>query len=519
MSVSSTALPPHPAPAAGALPSVMRRPLPWLLAWAAAHVALRVALSSALRWDEAEQTLWSQHLAWGYGAQPPLYTWLQWGLNAVLGPSVLSLAVLKHLLLALTYLFMGLAARALLPPRAAWWAAASMVMLPALGWSSLHDQTHTVLVTAVTAGTWWALIGLVQSPRPARYALLGLMLGLGMLSKYNFALCAATLGLAALSVPATRAVLLARGLWITAAVALALVLPHALWLFDHWQATAVAITDKLEVRPAGGRIDGLGELLVTLLATLLLWTLLAAWAFRGAWLRALSAGAAPSTSAAPAAPWAKPLLARYLAGVLAVFVGMVLFGHVTEFKEHWLQPLFCVWPLAAFVWRPQLESAPGGRRFTGAVLGVALLFFLATAAYPWVAGWRGRPGELNQPIRALTEQLRAAGYDGRSPVIAADHMLAGALRTRFAAAPAAVCDGDAQPVAACVARQLAAARAAGGGWLLISRDDRLPTGWWADAQTVLPAGSAPRVLALPRRYVPEGSAPAYYRFIWFPREG
>lgn len=95
---------------------------------------------------------------------------------------------------------------------------------------------------------------------------------------------------------------------------------------------AVAITDKLEVRPAGGRIDGLGELLVTLLATLLLWTLLAAWAFRGAWLRALPAGAAPSTPAAPAAPWAKPLLARYLAGVLAVFVGMVLFGHVTEFK-------------------------------------------------------------------------------------------------------------------------------------------------------------------------------------------
>ena len=512
-SLPSASLPQLPAAAAGALPAVMRRPLLWLLAWAAAHVALRLALSSALRWDEAEQTLWSQHLAWGYGTQPPLYTWLQWGLNAVLGPSVLSLAVLKHALLALTYLFMGLAARALLPPRTAWWAAASMVMLPALGWSSLHDQTHTVLVTAVTAGTWWALIGLVQSPRPARYALLGLMVALGMLSKYNFALFAAALGLAALSVPAPRQVLLARGLGITAALALVLVAPHALWLFDHLQATAVAITDKLEVRPAGGRIDGLGELLVTLLSTLLLWTLLAAWAFRGAWLRR------PPADAASPAPWMKPLLARYLAAVLAAFVGMVLVGHVTEFKEHWLQPLFCVWPLAAFVWRPQLESAPGGRRFTGAVLGVALLFFVATAAYPWVAGWRGRPGELNQPIVALAEQLRAAGYDGRSPVIAADHMLAGALRTRFAAAPAAVCDGDAQPVAACVARQLAAARAAGGGWLLISRDDRLPTGWWADAQTVLPAGSAPRVLALPRRYVPEGSAPAYYRFIWFPREG
>ena len=498
------------------LPAVMRRPLAWLLAWAAAHVALRLALSPALRWDEAEQTLWSQHLAWGYGMQPPLYTWLQWGLNAVLGPSVLALAVLKHALLALTYLFMGLAARALLPPRTAWWAAASMVMLPALGWSSLHDQTHTVLVTAVTAGTWWALIGLLQSPHPARYALLGLMLGLGMLSKYNFALFAAALGLAALSVPAPRQVLLARGLGITAALALVLVAPHALWLLGHWHETANAITGKLEVRPVGARLGGLGKLALTLLETLLLWTLLAAWAFRGAWLRR-----PPAELASPvaAAEWVRPLLARYLALVLAVFVGMVLLGGVTEFRDHWFQPLFCVWPLAAFVWRPQLESAPGGGRFTGAVLGVALLFFLATAAYPWIAGWRGRPGELNQPIGALAQQLRAAGYDGRSPVIAADHMLAGALRTRFAAAPAFDCDGNLQPVAACVAGHLAQAQAAGRGWLLIARDDRLPPGWWAEAQAVLPAGSEPRVLALPRRHVPAGSAPAYYRFIWFPPQG
>jgi hypothetical protein len=58
----------------------------WLLAWAAAHVALRLALSPALRWDEAEQTLWSQHLAWGY-MQPPLYTWLQWGSTPCWGPA------------------------------------------------------------------------------------------------------------------------------------------------------------------------------------------------------------------------------------------------------------------------------------------------------------------------------------------------------------------------------------------------------------------------------------------------
>ena len=40
MSSLPTASPPLAAPAAGALPAVMRRPLPWLLAWAAAHLAL-----------------------------------------------------------------------------------------------------------------------------------------------------------------------------------------------------------------------------------------------------------------------------------------------------------------------------------------------------------------------------------------------------------------------------------------------------------------------------------------------
>ncbi len=47
-------------------------PLFWLLALCAAHVAVRVAISPALKWDEAEQILWTQQLAWGYDAQPPL---------------------------------------------------------------------------------------------------------------------------------------------------------------------------------------------------------------------------------------------------------------------------------------------------------------------------------------------------------------------------------------------------------------------------------------------------------------
>ena len=81
------------------------------------------------------------------------------------------------------------------------------------------------------------------------------------------------------------------------------------------------------------------------------------------------------------------------------------------------------------------------------------------------------------------------------------------------------CDGNAEPVADCVAEELREARAAGQGWLLISRDDRLPEDWWDEAQTVLPAGTTPRVLALPWRHVPAGSAPEHYRFVWHPPGG
>ena len=72
---------------------------PWLglLFLVCAHIVSRVAISSGMKWDESEQILWAQSLALGYGPQPPLYTWMQWAICQVLGPSVLALAVLPAL--------------------------------------------------------------------------------------------------------------------------------------------------------------------------------------------------------------------------------------------------------------------------------------------------------------------------------------------------------------------------------------------------------------------------------------
>lgn len=61
---------------------------------------VRILRSSALEIDETQQALLSQHLLLGYGSQPFLYTWLQHGVNGLLGPSIASLSLLKNGLLS-----------------------------------------------------------------------------------------------------------------------------------------------------------------------------------------------------------------------------------------------------------------------------------------------------------------------------------------------------------------------------------------------------------------------------------
>jgi hypothetical protein len=49
------------------------------------QLVLRLLIGPSLELDEAEAFYHARGLAWGYGAQPPLYFWLQWGLFQIVG--------------------------------------------------------------------------------------------------------------------------------------------------------------------------------------------------------------------------------------------------------------------------------------------------------------------------------------------------------------------------------------------------------------------------------------------------
>ncbi|MDR0274937.1 MAG: glycosyltransferase family 39 protein [Burkholderiaceae bacterium] len=486
-----------------AISTFIAHPLAWLLLWAIVQALSRVWSYSALELDEAEQMLWTQQLALGYGKQPPLYTWLQWGVNQVFGPSVWSLAALKAALLALTYGFTWAAAReSLLPPKTAWWTAASLMWLPLMGWESLRDLTHSVLLNCLVAATWYALARQIRRPRPGGLAWLGLALGLGALSKYNFALFAGALAVSALSLPAARSALLMRGWWLLPLIAGLVVAPHGIWLLEHWPQVSQAMVEKLHVDARVSHWAGLSDLVLGLASNLLPWAVAVALVFGCGW----RAQAAPASRAV--ADWVRPLIARYLLATLTCLLLMVFVGQVSQLKVRWLHPLVSVVPWLAFASRPALEDHPKGRFYTWSVVALAIVFWAFATARPWLKA--DSPNQINEPVIALADALRQAGYDGRAAIIADNQALAGMLRTRFAQARITFCRSAAIDVPAgrdCV-RQAASASPA--GWLQISRDGLSDPHWWL-------RGDAPQTIDLPYLNA-RGQAPRVrYHFLWQPR--
>ena len=129
---------------------------------------------------------------------------------------------------------MYLTARRILDdPRLAALSAFSFLLIAPISWTIHEALTHSITVLAACAGTVYALIRLDDSPGPRAYALLGLAVGLGLLSKFTYVIFLAALGLAAFSVDRYRARVLRPGILVTALVATLMVLPYAAWFAGH----------------------------------------------------------------------------------------------------------------------------------------------------------------------------------------------------------------------------------------------------------------------------------------------
>jgi 4-amino-4-deoxy-L-arabinose transferase-like glycosyltransferase len=385
------------------------------------QVVLRLLIGGGLELDEGEQLILGQRLQPGYGPQPPLYTWLQIGLLRFGDNPLLALSLLKNGLLFTLYAAVYLAARRLCPsPQSAALAALSLLLLPQIGWESQRDLTHSVLVTAVSALTLWLVLGMTaRRAQWADYVWLGILLGLGVLSKLNYLLFFTALLLALASLD--RCKLLHPGLLLSLVIGLLIASPYLLWVIDSLDAAGASL-GKLEAGAGGlaARAAGvwaLARALVSFVAPLLLvyWLVFRAWPD---WRH---------TARDPAHRDMWRLLVRTLWIGLGLLLLFMLFTGAERLKDRWLLPLLFYLPLLLFA--PGLPAGPAkrSRHYLAVVLGAMLLIPVALAARVWVGPVFDKYSKPHFPAELLAQGVRQA-FPAPALVLAEDSLIAGNLK-------------------------------------------------------------------------------------------
>ena len=390
------------------------------------HFLLRLTLSPTLGVDEVEQAVFAQ--AWDPGYvfnQPPLYTWLLWGLYGMLGVGAPAHAILKYGLLALTYLFFYLASRRVLGDEAwAGLATLSLLLVAPFGWNVHQGFTHTVLLSTLCAAGFWAVLRLAERPTAGGYLLVGVLVGLGMLSKYSYAVFLVGLMMACLAVPEYRRLVLDRRVLIAAAAALLVIAPHGAWIVEQRHSAGALFATTLKTAGAAAYLDGVGRGLASLGASVItylapLWLVLLILFPRAVLARGL--GTTP----------AERLTSFVVLGALTFLVAAIFLGGVTQYKARWMHPALLLVPLiftARLAARPPSRGRLKAYGYTLAV--ISLIVVIIRVGQFHLGPLQDRYTRWHVPYRELAEGLAAAGFTGGT-IVAGDEHTGGNLRLRF----------------------------------------------------------------------------------------
>jgi 4-amino-4-deoxy-L-arabinose transferase-like glycosyltransferase len=298
-----------------------------------------------------------------------------------------------------------------------------LITIPQVGYEAQRDLTHTVGVLFAACMFAYFFIRTLLRPTTVSYALTGVAIGIGILSKYNFVVLPVIAAIALLPDRQWRARLFDVRVLLMVAVSAAIVAPHALWFLDHVREATGRTVLKLTVGADGGRLDQIGTGFLSLANAVSAFGLPTVAAF------AVAFGPALFRSWKAQSQWTR-LLGRMFAMSLVVLLLLVVFGGASYIKDRWLVPLLFLLPiyLSAKLDASGEVVAGASRRFGAIVIAVMVLVPLVLFTRPMVFGAMGEYGKQNVPYGPAVAEILASGKDRPSIILAIDHQLAGNLR-------------------------------------------------------------------------------------------
>jgi 4-amino-4-deoxy-L-arabinose transferase-like glycosyltransferase len=205
-----------------------------LLAIAAVHAAVHLATAGnyGIFRDEYYYLACARHPAWGYVDHPPLSIGLLAVVRALLGEGVPALRLVPALAGAALIVLTGRTTATMGGGGFAQVLAAAAMAIAGVVQVITGFYSMNALDILFWAAAWSLLAAWLAEPRPGIWPLLGVVLGLGLLNKVGLLVLGAALGVALLA-GSPRRVVLTRGPWLAAGIAVLLFLPHLVWQVLH----------------------------------------------------------------------------------------------------------------------------------------------------------------------------------------------------------------------------------------------------------------------------------------------
>ncbi len=402
-----------------------------LAAYFVVSFVVRMLVPNGLRVDESQQAFFSQWLVAGYDTQPPLYNWFQTMVVSVFGLSIATIAAAKNLVLFLLFLSYYKLAKLVLDDRLfAVIATLSLFTIPQVFWQAQRDLTHTVAQMLLINLFIYSIIKTLKAPSLLSYVMIGVTLGLGMLSKYNFTLVVSGALIAVLLHPQGLKRLLDPRFLLSLAIAVLIFLPHGLWLLDNVGLAANRTLNTMaQDAPAGalaklikGPTEFFAQIIVIMAPLVAVYAIVFGRKFLG--------------NLRPTTIWAHFFDTIFLAIALQVLLLVFAIG-ITSMRDRWVLPFLFLMPIA-FCLKMQargIRAEDFAKRFFVAPLAVMLLvpsFVLIRAHVPALFG---RPEAYNAPYQEFVSGIIAE--EGRRPgLVLTDGWLAsGNLRLQLPDVP------------------------------------------------------------------------------------